>query len=52
MKNGVMPRSVVLACVLLLGTFALLADAPRVGVVTGVVHDADGQPMPGVTPSF
>jgi hypothetical protein len=44
-----MKRIAIIALALLASTSTVWADAPRVGIATGVVYDPDGQPMPGVT---
>jgi hypothetical protein len=44
-----MKRTMMVGLVVLVMAPLALADAPQVGVVTGVVHDPEGVPMPGAT---
>ena len=44
-----MKRTIILFVVGLFAAGVALADAPRVGVVTGTVFDPGGAPMPGAT---
>jgi len=48
-KEEMTRRITALATVLVLAGAAAFADAPRVGMVTGVVEGPDGSPMPGAT---
>src|SRR5688572_2147288 len=41
-------RSLVLSLLFVLVASAALADGPETGVITGVVTDASGSPLPGV----
>jgi hypothetical protein len=44
-----MRRATILTAAILLGAAIAMADAPRVGVVTGTVKAPDGAPIPGAT---